>query len=104
MKQLLLVLAIAFVAGCSATSSSTKQLDGPAETMTLYKSNCVACHGSSLQGQMGPTTNLTKVGQRLTVDQISNQIKNGGQGMPAFKDRLTDANVQELATWLATKK
>ncbi|GAB6930415.1 cytochrome c-551 [Paenibacillus sp. JCM 10914] len=68
----------------------------------IYKSNCVSCHGTDLQGQSGP--NLQQVGQKLDRDQIYAIIKNGEGGMPAFGDRLQDDEIQVLADWLAEKR
>ncbi|TXK83836.1 cytochrome c [Paenibacillus sp. N3.4] len=68
----------------------------------LYKSNCLACHGTGLQGDFGP--NLTQVGSRKTKDQIVNQIMKGKGDMPPFKDTLKTEDIEALATWLAAKK
>ena len=87
--------------GCGSSSQATV---GSAGTPQAFKSNCVSCHGTDLQGRMGATTNLTKVGQRMTKDQITAQIKQGGGGMPAFSGRLSDAQIEELAAWLSAKK
>lgn len=97
---------ILLLAGCgeSPNSVSSPELDGPAAVMEVYKSNCLSCHGTDLQGKMGPTTDLTKVGARRSVDQIAEQINEGGGGMPGYDSRLTEDEVKGLATWLADKK
>ncbi|MDI4648302.1 c-type cytochrome [Cohnella hashimotonis] len=74
---------------------------GPAETIALYRSNCISCHGGGLEGTMGPDTDLRSVGARLTEVQIAAQITNGGQLMPALKDRLTSQEIDKIAAWLA---
>jgi mono/diheme cytochrome c family protein len=73
-----------------------------AAAMSLYKSNCLACHGDQLQGQIGPA--LTHVGASMSQDQITTQIQNGGGGMPPFKGTLSDDQIATLAAWLAAKK
>ncbi|SEO12787.1 cytochrome c [Paenibacillus sp. OV219] len=69
---------------------------------TVFKSNCVSCHAADLSGGMGP--NLQKVGGRLSVDEISTRIHQGGGGMPAFQGQLTDDEITNLAGWLKTKQ
>ncbi|MFC3802951.1 c-type cytochrome [Cohnella sp. GCM10012308] len=74
---------------------------GPADTIALYRSNCISCHGGGLEGVMGPDTNLRSVGSRLTETRIAAQIASGGQLMPAMKERLTAQEIDKLASWLA---
>ncbi|MFC5651893.1 c-type cytochrome [Paenibacillus solisilvae] len=88
----------------SACGNSSSELAGPSETIHVYKANCISCHGSDLQGKMGPSTDLTQVGSRLSKEQITNQIHNGGELMPAFKGKLTAQQIKELAQWLSAKK
>lgn len=90
------------------TSASPGGTAGGGETTAqaeqVYKANCLACHGANLEGNMGGNSNLTKVGARRSKDQIHTQIANGGNGMPAFKGKLSDAEINSLADWLAAKK
>lgn len=87
--------------GCGTSSRTTI---GATDVPQAFRANCVSCHGADLQGRMGASTNLTKVGQRMTKDGIVKQIKQGGGGMPAFGSRLSDAQIQALASWLSAKK
>lgn len=77
----------------------TERDASPAET--LYKSNCVFCHGTDLQGKIGPR--LSRIGKALSEDQIYDKIIDGGGGMPTFKDKLSDKEAVELAEWLSSK-
>jgi cytochrome c550 len=80
----------------------------PAVTMNaqaaeaIYKQSCIACHGTDLEGKMGP--NLQKVGGKLTDQQLHKIIQNGKGGMPAFKSTLKDEEIVNIALWLAGKK
>ena len=65
---------------------------------------CISCHGVDLAGRAGPKTNLQKIGASKSKDDIINQIKNGGGGMPAYKSRLSDEEIGLLADWLSSKK
>ncbi|MCA0755859.1 cytochrome c [Paenibacillus sp. N4] len=94
---------IIIIIGCGVGKESGA-LDGPAEVMAVYKANCVNCHGTELQGKIGPKTNLQEVGKRMSAADITGQIERGGETMPPFKDRLTDEQIAGLAEWLAGKK
>ena len=69
----------------------------------LYKSNCMGCHGTDLQGSaMFPA--LDTVGGKLSKEQIYNKIAKGGGGMPAFDGQLQPEEIANLAVWLAEHK
>ncbi|OZB93498.1 cytochrome c551 [Paenibacillus sp. XY044] len=67
-----------------------------------FKANCVSCHGNNLEGAVGP--NLQKIGAKYSADEIAGIVSNGRGGMPSFKGQLSDADIQGVAQWLATKK
>ena len=88
-----------------ATSPSATTSGGGAATVdaqSVFKANCMACHGASLEGSVGP--NLQKVGGKLSKDLIVTTITNGRGAMPSFKGKLSDSEVGSLAAWLADKK
>jgi len=101
---LALFLTLLLIAALSACGSSSSALDGPAEVVKIARNNCISCHGTELQGKMGPDTNLQHVGKRLSKEQIAGQIRNGGDSMPAFESRLSDDEIEGLAAWLSGKK
>lgn len=82
----------------------TTALEGPEEVISLYKNNCMQCHGNEMQGLMGPKSNLHKIGNRLTKEEIAHKIQHGGKLMPAQSDRLHKMEIDEIATWLANSK
>jgi cytochrome c551 len=88
----------------SASNSVSQPLEGPEETVKLYRDNCISCHGTEMQGNMGPDSNLQQVGSRLDKEQIRKQIENGGNLMPAFKSRLQPEQIEALSDWLAGHK
>ncbi|MDF2722744.1 MAG: cytochrome c class [Paenibacillus sp.] len=98
----LLTAAMAVLAGCGSKDGGSKQAGGGAEA--LYKQRCLSCHGERLEGRVGPGTNLTQVGGKLTREQIMRQITEGGNGMPGFKSSMSEAEIGTLADWLAAKK
>lgn len=91
-----------------ATSASPAPAASPAATTVnaeaIIKANCISCHGATLDGNGNEKRNLTKVGSKLTKEQIVNQITNGGGGMRGFKGTLKDEEIKAVAEWLSAKK
>ncbi|TYP79714.1 c-type cytochrome [Paenibacillus methanolicus] len=124
----LLILLLAFgliISGCGGNNDNTgtdtgttteEGATGNAGTTTnagaattlkveeIYKANCVSCHAVDLKGNMGPNSNLQQVGSRRTLEEIHNQITNGGNGMMAFKGTLSEEEIHALSEWLYAKK
>ena len=66
----------------------------------FMEQGCGGCHtlaaaGSS--GQVGPNLDDAKPSSDLVVDRVTN----GKGGMPSFKDRLSDAQIQAVADFVA---
>lgn len=69
----------------------------------IYQQNCSSCHGQNYEGAVGPA--LKGVGEKISVDQIKETIKNGKGGvMPAFSGTLTDEQIAEMAQWVSKLK
>ncbi|RXZ77838.1 cytochrome c [Paenibacillaceae bacterium] len=67
--------------------------------ITQYAQTCLSCHGDQYQGNMGPA--LKTVGATMTKEQIYRKIMDGGNGMPPFKDSLSEEEIINLTNWLA---
>jgi cytochrome c550 len=66
----------------------------------IFQGKCSSCHGVDLSGGVGPA--LKGVGDRLTVEEISDTIKNGkGIMQPGL---ITGEDVEKVATWLTEQK
>lgn len=91
--------------GVGGTQSKALQ-DAPAGVAAVYRANCISCHGSELQGRVGPQTNLTQVGARMSAEEIAGRIRDGEAegGMPAFGEKLTAEEIEGLSDWLSGKK
>ncbi|MEC0239839.1 cytochrome c [Paenibacillus dokdonensis] len=68
----------------------------------LYKKNCLSCHAADLSGKVGP--NLKEIGSKLSKEEIIERITLGRSGMPSFKNRLSEQDIEALGSWLADKK
>jgi cytochrome c551 len=72
----------------------------PAKGKEIFASaGCGGCHtfepaGSS--GTVGPNLDDANV----TAEQAAAQVKNGGGGMPAFGDRLSDQEIADVAAFV----
>lgn len=115
----IIILAMGILSGCGGnTPNSGKEPFGgnkntaqndtlakaPEQVQSLYKQNCLSCHGGGLEGRVGPKTNLQQVGARLSKEKIDKQIASGGNGMPGFGSKLKPEETQALAEWLAAQR
>ncbi|MFC5647669.1 c-type cytochrome [Paenibacillus solisilvae] len=81
-------------------SSISTPADG--EAVALYKKQCMSCHATDLSGRVGPS--LQEIGSRLTEEQLIMIIQEGEKGMPSYKNRLEQEEIEGLAQWLAKMK
>lgn len=95
----LILTVMAILTACGEKASPLES--APQAVQTLYRNNCIQCHGDALQGRIGPVTDLREVGSRLSVEQIIERIEQGGETMPPFADRLESEEIGRLAEWLA---
>lgn len=119
----LLIVAISlFAFACNKPDTETVTHNGPtpalspaaatpdefAETRAVFKKNCSECHGED-----GTGGTKTVDGKKLKVptlrgghalghfdEDFIKQINKGGDGMPAFKDKLTPAQLNELVHFI----
>jgi mono/diheme cytochrome c family protein len=106
-----LTFALVALAGCG---DSQPPAPGPQGT---YDRHCAECHaqagepgGPGVGGSRGP--NLSKIAERpgRTAEWLAEYIRDpktakpGAKLMPAFGDKLSAAQIKELAEWLAAKK
>lgn len=91
-----------------AATTATATPDELAAARANYQKTCIACHGET--GEGGP---VTVEGKRLKVPSFKSahatkepdsefveQIKEGGDGMPAFKDKLSEQEIADLVKFV----
>jgi mono/diheme cytochrome c family protein len=90
------------------TAAMTVQEMGPAkggEASALFQQNCAACHGFSGKGVASvhtPDFTNRALQRSLRTQDIIDAIRNGKDGgrMPAWSDKLTDAQIDTLTTYI----
>lgn len=72
----------------------------------LFRSKCAACHGDDAKGEpsKGKEEKLKDLGstevQSMTNDELAKFITDGHGKMPAFKDKLTEAQIKDLVAYI----
>ncbi|WP_042160742.1 c-type cytochrome [Paenibacillus gorillae] len=100
---LLIVMLSACGSQAAVTNDAVSEQNGMTNgdtAETLYKNQCLSCHGTDLEGSQSGT-NLQHIGSTMSEEQIAAIITNGKGGMPAFGRRLSESEIQSLAKWLS---
>ena len=92
----------AFVAANAGVSgfSVSKAISGT-NGQSIFKSQCASCHtlkDAGATGTVGP--NLDQLKPPFPI--VQNQVIHGGAVMPAFKGKLTDAQIQAVAKYVSS--
>ena len=96
----LAIAAITIQPSTRVSASSQSKARG-AELFATH--GCAHCHGpAGVGGHQGPDLQLVR--KRLTKDQITHQIHDGGKSMPAFADILNPAQIDDLVSYLRAKR
>jgi mono/diheme cytochrome c family protein len=70
---------------------------------SLFRSNCAGCHGADGAGGIGPQLNGGQVTKSFsTAAAETDFITRGGGGMPAFRDQLSQAELQAIVEFTRT--
>ena len=95
-------------AASPATAAATATPDPLATARANYAKNCEPCHGP--QGEGGPVKVDNKTikvpslksdhAAKLKDDHIAHMITNGEEAMPAFKDKMTQAEIADMVKFV----
>jgi mono/diheme cytochrome c family protein len=84
-----------------ATTTSGGTTTGAApDGKALFVANCASCHtlkDAGTNGTVGPDLDALKPSE----SRVARQVTNGGGVMPAFKGKLTTAEIQAIAKYVA---
>jgi cbb3-type cytochrome c oxidase subunit III len=95
---------VASVAGQSGYTTSASFASFGTNGEKIFKgAGCSGCHtlaAAGATGTVGP--NLDQIGATLTVEIVARQVTNGGSVMPAFKGKLSPAQIQAVAKYVSS--
>jgi outer membrane protein assembly factor BamB len=86
--------------GAATTTTGTTTGGTAVSGKAVFASNCGSCHtlgAAGTTGQIGP--NLDDV--KPDAAKVESQVRSGGNGMPAFGGRLSDAQIAAVAKYVA---
>ena len=95
-------------AASPAAPAATATADPLAAAQANYTKNCEPCHGPNGEGGPVKVDNKTiKVpslksahAAKLTDDHIAHMITNGEEAMPAFKDKMSQAEIADMVKFV----
>ncbi|MCF4966512.1 cytochrome c6 PetJ [Nostoc sp. CMAA1605] len=102
MKKIFSILLVGIAIFTFAFSNSALAADS-ANGATIFNANCAACHAGG--------KNLVQANKTLKIDALKEygmdsaeaiitQVTNGKNAMPAFKGRLNDAQIEDVAAYV----
>src|SRR5439155_788195 len=98
----LLLLPLAAALSAAGCGTGGKAVGGDVQNgKKLFASTCAGCHtltDANAQGTSGPNLDDVSPPELKVVTQVTN----GGAVMPAFKDRLTKAQIQAVARYVSS--
>ena len=91
------VLVALIAAGCGGGDEEEPAApSGGGGGQQLFSDNCANCHtlaAAGASGKVGPDLDQLQPGPDL----VTRQVEAGGGGMPAFKGKLTDDQIKQIA-------
>lgn len=85
-----------------ATDSGARG-DGFRGARVFVEAGCADCHtleGAGALGTGGPNLDMHFARHRHSFGYVVAQISNGSKGMPAYRDRLSDQEIRDVATFV----
>lgn len=100
---------LALFACCAALAGAAEKKGGVAAGKEVFNGQCAVCHATATdQKKLGPSLkNLFKNakmadGKKPTEANVRARIDAGGNGMPAYKEMLSDEEKNGLIAYLKT--
>jgi mono/diheme cytochrome c family protein len=84
----------------AATGATTGAPEAVAGEAVFAEAGCGGCHtlaAAGSNGAVGP--NLDELAP--DADEVEEQVRSGGGGMPAFEDRLSDTEIDAVSRYVA---
>lgn len=101
LAALALVAGALALAGCGSSGTSTATGSKPGDGKQIFAdAGCAGCHTLKAAGSDGSTgPNLDDL--QPSAAAVSEQVKNGGGGMPSFDGQLTAAQITAVAEFVS---
>ena len=96
--RILALAAAVVLAGCGGSDDSDSQSAG---AKVFADAGCGGCHtlaAAGSTGAVGPSLD----GTQLSADRIATQVRRGGNGMPSFDSKLSDREIADVASYVAS--
>jgi mono/diheme cytochrome c family protein len=130
MKRIMIMAVVMLVAACGEKGGNTAMMSGGdasqqmdfaqvSKGARLYQKNCAECHGASGQGNanwrqrdadgMFPPPPLNGTGhtwhhpKEVLYDVITNGSPKGMGKMPAWRDKLSDEEIEAVIAWFQSR-
>jgi mono/diheme cytochrome c family protein len=103
MKQRLFSVGAIFACALAASACGGSK-NGVARSpgaKVFASAGCAGCHtlkAANAEGQVGPNLDELKPDEST----VARQVRDGGNGMPSFEDRLSGSQIDEVASFVAT--
>ena len=102
-----LIVAVVVVLVFSYVSRAHEGIEVPGDAKTTFDDKCASCHGKdgrakSLHAKHVHARDLTDAAWQNDVsdERLFNSISNGRNKMPAFKKKLSEAQIDELVAYV----
>ena len=72
-------------------------------TQVFVRASCGGCHtmaAADARGRVGPNLDRAQPG----FEQVAEQVREGGDGMPSFAGRLSDQEIESVAAYVAERR
>lgn len=89
----MVVLALVVLTGCSSVPEDATGGD-------IFALSCARCHGSNLEGGVGPALGVGSAAADQTDEYLVTTIGRGKGRMPSFSGSLTEAQILSVIDYL----
>jgi len=101
---ILTLIALATLPAYSAGAASSPDADAKTGAILFRDKGCAYCHGANLEGtKKAPALSEIRRDKDWTTEKMTDQILDGGQKMPPFRESLTDEEIAQLIAYLRAK-
>ncbi|WP_427157871.1 cytochrome c6 PetJ [Aliinostoc sp. HNIBRCY26] len=103
MKKIFSILLVGIAIFTFAFSNSALAAGDAVNGAKIFNANCAACHAGGknlVQANKNLKIDALKEYGMYSAEAIITQVTNGKNAMPAFKGRLNDAQIEDVAAYV----